>query len=1113
LYDQALKTPGVKIEKGSNYAILPNGDYITPEGVNIGKSSGKLDFTSREELLRPGITQQPISGVTKDMSDIQNRTGSVANQQLPNKSGVENLESQKTNTILQSNPSDNILSLPKPKYEVSTKAQMERILKKDPNADVKIVLKPSGKTINMTDGPIPTREQVASTIPGRINNFTKDVLGYSTEAPRGGTREAGGYTRLLRKGQEAITSKIEEGLGSSNPIIRNAASTLQNFFRGLGMSPARAEASANLRGEMAVANQRAYNVMDTLYQSLGNNKESLKRINAVLDPELAKTKVTFEQLSPKEKQVYGLIREGLDLVHDISYANGHISEELYIKNKGAYTPRLYDVMETPPEVDSFIKQGKRIDNNLYKQRTEVSDWKVENSLNDPVYGLGKRLAQVETNAAIKRYTDYLAKTNFVSDVERSGFTKLSDSPAYGKLAGKWVLNSAAEDLKGFFFSNNAMQNLYDVFRVYDRLGVRQLQKKLLTVFNPTTNVGNIVSDNVFGFLTGVDPLTLNKNLLEMKKNPAKFKQLSDYLMSKNVVGTDITRTDFVNKLGEIDSLAGGEKPGKVKMVAKKVQGFYSGTDDVYKVAAFKSLLDKGFTLEEATRKVADGFQNYANVGKFYDVWAKTPLIGKPFVKFQGDLIRIIKNSAVNNPIGLISFLGTLWGVARLSSKLSGESDEDRKTRENRFAAPMIPGLNIPLTWQTPFGELNVARYISPFYANNETTNMASNMIPFVPNINTKKDVATNIALNMNDPLLAPFAQLAVNRDFRGKPISDPNENKYQPSTLTPSEKLFNQGKFLLRGYTPPPVNSAIDVGVVALGGKDMYGRTQTVPQAAARLAGVKITQFGHEQAVEQRQKDTEYQAKANDFLDTQIKSVQKQLIKGEITPEQANKRIENLKSQKVQLSSESLKSGSGIYQYIDDNDSLQTIDITKVISMPESTNYEKAVKEDAAYKLVSKILDSSLTADEQKQALNDLGITPEDASYYNIARQPNDLKYIYVTDEIGKLNPSDRSQLLNYLVSQRKDVNGNMILSNGVVDDLYDDQIITKSERDQLKALSIKNGQVKTKLSGRGKKVTIKKVSLPKASDVQAPKIKSMGDLLASKTKMRTKKYKFRSKI
>lgn len=845
-----------------------------------------------------------------------------------------------------------------------------------------------------------TPEQVASEIPAKLDKFVKSTLGYTTVDPKGGKQTASAYTQTLRKGQEIVTRNVEKALGSDDARIRTAASTIQGFFKGIGVSPERAQASTELRGGLAVANQRAFDVMDSLYTSLGNNKKSLERINAVLDPEISKFKLTYDGLTPKEKKVHDLIRTGFDLVHDTSYANGNIAQDLYTKNKGKYVPRLYQPFELPEEVNNFVNSStKKVQTDLYKSRTDINTWKTEESLNDPVYGLGKRLAQVETNKAIKGYTDFLSKNaDLVSDVEKPGFVKLSDSKAYGSLAGKYVLNSAAEDLKGHFFANQGVQNLYDAFRAFDRLPIRQLQKKLLTVFNPTTNVGNIVSDNVFGFMVGVDPLTLNKNIASLNKDKTKFKQLSDYLLRNGVTGTDITRSDFTNRLSSVDELAknAGKKAFKLSTIPDKIQEFYGGTDDIYKVAAFKSLLDQGKTLEEATRLVSDGFQNYANVGKFYDVWAKTPIAGSAFIKFQGDLIRIIKNAVVNRPLQLITFLGTLKGIAELSSRVSGETKEDKKTREERFAAPMIPGLNIPLTWQTPWGEINVARYISPFYANNDVTDMGK----MLPGIGTavavardlakpNADLAGTVARNVNDPLLSPFVQLAVNRDFRGKRISDPNESKYKTSTLTSGEKLANQAKFLTRSYTPPLGNTAVDINSAAQGEPDFYGRTRTVPQAITRAMGVKVEQFGPEQAQAQREKDSEFAKLETQRTQSNIRSVFNDVYDNNLPFETANKRIQEMAGEE----GGSREIAEALH--------------AKIMSLPKEERglaYQKAAKY-----ITSDIKKEMLAISE----LENKGLSSEDRLLLTV---PVELRARQVHDRIMKLSAKSRAKKYQELV-------------------------------------------------------------------------------------------------
>lgn len=1099
--------PDEFVPKGKIKIKKPNADVqITHNPLNTVESGGEI-LPSRLQTGAPeanttistnvpssnGIIPQLPSGDKLALPEGTIKVNTAKQARMK----IRQLHTQGKNTQVEIVPKETggtgvITDQPGEPIIVNTTTQAKRVLSQYPNANIRIELKTGKIPINMPEGKIPTPDEVRTTLPQKTESFIQRVLGYSTIDPTGGSKQVNVWTRTLRGGQENITRRVEEGLGSENALIRNTASILQSFFRGLGMSPERANASMQLRGEMGTANERAYNIMESLYKSLNYDKNSLERINAVLDPELAKVKVSFDELTPVEKQVYGIIREGLDLVHDTSYANGHISTELYVKNKGNYTPRMYEVMEMPAEVNKFVKQGKKIQNDLYKKREGLDEWKIDNSLNDPVYALGKRLAQVETNSAIKKYTDFLASNaRFVSDSERPGFTKLSDSPAYGSLKGKYVLNSAAEDLKGFFFSNQALQNLYDVFRAYDRMGIRQLQKKLLTVFNPTTNVGNIVSDQVFGFLTGIDPLTLNKNLIEVMSNPAKYKQLSDYLMRKGIVGTDITRTDFVNKLSQIDDLGQGKRPGKVKSAINKVESFYGGTDDAYKIAAFQSLLNKGYSLEEATRKVADGFQNYANVGKFYDVAAKTPLIGKPFIKFQGDLIRIIKNGAVNNPLGLIAFLGTLYGVARLTSKLSGESDEDRITRENRFAAPMIPILNIPLTWQTPIGEINVARYISPFYANNETTSLSSNMLPFVPDINTDKDVAANIAMNTNDPLLSPFVQLAVNRDFRGKPISDPNENKYQPSTLTPQEKLVNQGIFIGRQYTPPPINSTIDVFNAAQGRPNMYGTPQTTGQALARLAGVKISQYGPEEVQEIRDRDAEFTQKGNDAIDSQINSIHKQQLKGEITPEQAQKRIEYLQSQKKPVN-QTKKTQSEVIRWLNENGELESVDLTRQLEAKQGID---AFKQDTTNAQNARKIwgapNDQISNEEKEAAFKQLGFTWDEVRYDYMSSDKfsNDERTAYIVSK----NMTKEQLIERILSGRRESVSGNMFVKDGVIDNLKDMGILTAAEAKYYKSIKYdKNGNQKPSKGGSGKKLKLgstPKVKIEQSKPVSMPSV------------------------
>lgn len=220
---------------------------------------------------------------------------------------------------------------------------------------------------------------------------------------------------------------------------------------------------------------------------------------------------------------------------------------------------------------------------------------------------------------------------------------------------------------------------------------------------------------------------------------------------------------------------------------------------------------------------------------------------------------------------------------------------------------------------------------------------------------------------------------------------------------------------------------------------------------------------------------------------------------------EANKAEEKAKEE-VKLSGQ-VSNVNGKIFYLQDGET-KSINVGEVESMPSSTAYEKALKDEAAYALADDIL-VNLPIDKQTEAFDQLGISIDDAVYYNVARQENRIKSLYITDEISRITSvsKDRGELVNYLVSQRKEISGKMVLANGIVDDLFDAGIISKSEQTMLKNLKIVDGKPVTKLSGRGKSTTLKKVSLPSITKLKAPNMKA---LLAKTTKLKVKKYRFR---
>lgn len=160
------------------------------------------------------------------------------------------------------------------------------------------------------------------------------------------------------------------------------------------------------------------------------------------------------------------------------------------------------------------------------------------------------------------------------------------------------------------------------------------------------------------------------------------------------------------------------------------------------------------------------------------------------------------------------------------------------------------------------------------------------------------------------------------------------------------------------------------------------------------------------------------------------------------------------------------------------------MNLDKVIDMPESTAVEKAEKRSAAFSKVDNILENQEIPQEIKpQLIQALGITEQEADYYMVAKQNNDIKLQYVVEQATQLG-EDRNTFINSLVRMRQEVNGKKIAANGVIDDLYEMGLLTSNERKMLKELETDpfTGKIKAKSSSRGGRKAKLDTTVPRAS-------------------------------
>lgn len=817
-----------------------------------------------------------------------------------------------------------------------------------PNGENAINLPSESKFLN----PETAKQEVQAGLQTKFDNFEKGIYGSATNDLKGGDKGASKmfgfipYQDLTRGLKEKGNVKVAEGLSSENKLIRGISKGIRGLMGSAGNSAERTAVQGKMRGGIDSA-QNLANDFQKLGETMLPDKLSREKVWAHLDPELSGVKVDASHLTAEEQKAVEILRSASDLINDQNFAMGKISHETWMQGRGGkYITRAYEEYDLPVELSDAFSGGKgKQDLGAYKQRTDITDWKQENAIKDPFYLASKRIQSTFSNKAISDYGSWAVnQPGAVSDVARAGYTQLSENPMWGALSGKNVRQDVLEGIKGFYSDNKVLQGLFDGLNAYDKNPVRQVLKKTKTVYNPATRLGNQISNRVFALFNGINPVSFEKNMQAFAKEELKNNgQYARMLRDRGVLGTDMSKYELVK------NLAGKEEMGKLGKIDEAISTSYGAADDKAKVSAFKYWLDKGKTVDEAIIKVQNGFQDYSRVGKFYDAGAKMPLIGKTFVRFQSELVRIIKNSATENPLSLATVVGSIALIGNYASKLSGETPEDKKTREGRFGTPVIPFTNIPLVFQTPYGEVNVARMFGMYEtAGADTTNKnlvqrASKYLPI--DIPTNKDEV--VKMISNDVTTGGLTSLITDSDFRGKSIADPNQNKYQPSTLTSSEQNINRAKYLFQNYNLPVINDAISVKDAAQGEPNFYGQTKTPSQAISKMVGFKVEQFGAKQASDQRIKDQQFAQYSQDDIKKNINAILKDQQAGKIDQETAQERIANQqklleKSGQQVVPSDGdnriVENPSGGFSYTDSNGDFKTVKTKEIAELNVAKN-------------------------------------------------------------------------------------------------------------------------------------------------------------------------------
>lgn len=767
----------------------------------------------------------------------------------------------------------------------------------------------------------------------------------------------------LNKLADKINKRAEILFGADNDKISTAkyagkmAKFMHGMFRNFGETRKAKASLEKKQGGMATGTEVGVDFLSAMDDLLvgksikkleGNLSNEIKldanisreRIHAILDPEMATPKmrtIKESDLAPNEKLYIDHIRAQNDLINDLAYSldkgNGesYISRENWLKNRGGkYIARMYDFFEEAGDIDipgknyetgklSHAIRGVRED--LFKKRGEVDEWKQEHIVRDPAYLTAKRLSQILRLKSMNEYSDVVNRNmkHLVTDNENIARNKhfVKMPPGYGSLSGKWVAERVAEDYRGFKFYNQISDAFYDAFKMYDQMKLRRGMKKMLTVFNPGVRIGNRLMNYSFAFAGGVDPVTHFTNNRWSAKEIDSKGPVYRYAMKRGVLGKNIDMETIFSDLNNVENM----RAKNAESLNRRLTKSYQQVDDVSKLSMIKSLMQQGFPIEKAVQHTMRTLQNYNSVGKAFDFGTKVPVFGQAFGKFSANLLSIIKHDITRRPLSTAAFVGMIYGLGQLTSSLANESQEERKLRA---AKAFSPGLNIPflgripLTFKVKIGgkevEVNIARYIMPYYNYTDYQEEGDGVGGFLKEafdrfspVTLKRSPDKSVSGGtFQDPLVGPLAQVLIDKDFRGKAISDPNISPYKPTgySLTGGEQWWNRAKFLARAYMQDSVRQTLDMGNVVITGKDYYGREKTAFQQALRFFGVRAEKMGPEQYSKIKKNISDNLIYRFKQKSTEIKTITNLYAKGKITIGEYKRRVAAVDKERQKIGEE-----------------------------------------------------------------------------------------------------------------------------------------------------------------------------------------------------------------
>jgi len=373
------------------------------------------------------------------------------------------------------------------------------------------------------------------------------------------------------------------------------------------------------------------------------------------------------------------------------------------------------------------------------------------------------------------------------------------------------------DLSGKFVPENIFNAIQDITTPEKVSQIVANFKYMKVVLNPATHARNMVSNSILNWWKlGIGPWNLNKyadSIKDIATNGEWWQRVQkvgggmDTMASNEIMGILETPDafDIGNKLSK-----------NWKNIRNKIGSIYQGEENVAKLTAFKEMIGRGLTDEDAWKAAESATFNYAQVTPFVRK-LRTALWGFPFITFTVKSTPIVVETALKAP-GKISVFG------KIKTAIENQSDIKETAREKASEPGYIrDGFYIKLPMKDKNGNSAYfdLTYIIPF-----GDLMAGNFFERQTSRETGLPESVPSAAMSKAPLFNAIKEISHNQDFYGDKIWNESDSI--------EKQLGDLMRYLTKTYLPPLVADQIPGGYKSDGTRRQKGIIQALsPQEKA----------------------------------------------------------------------------------------------------------------------------------------------------------------------------------------------------------------------------------------------------------------------------------------